>query len=66
MLFTKSFSNKDSQIPYKLELAVPDTTKSLAKLMQPITSIEQITGVLVFKSTPAIIGSIKYGPNLYD
>lgn len=61
---TKSGSNKDSQIPYKFALAVPATTKSLAKLMHPIKSIEQIKGFFSLSSRPAITGSIKNGPKL--
>lgn len=59
-----SGSNKDSQIPYKLELAVPATTKSLAKLMQPIKSIEQMKGCWSLLLIPAMTGSMKKGPKL--
>lgn len=62
--FTMSGSKSDSQIPYRLELAVPATTKSLAKLMQPIRSIEQMKGTLPLGSIPAMTGSVKKGPNL--
>ena len=43
--------------------AVPETTKSLAKLIQPIKSVDAMNGV-PFGSKPAITGSTKYGPNL--
>ena len=61
---TRSGSHRLSATPNSLSVAVPHTTKSLAKLMQPIISVEQMKGLFVFFDSPTIIGSMKYGLNL--
>ena len=61
---TRSGSHRLSATPNSLSVAVPHTTKSLAKLMQPITSVEQMKGLFAFFDRPTIIGSMKYGLDL--
>lgn len=59
---SRSGSQRPSATPNNFELAVPDTTKSFAKLMQPIRSVAAIKGLIppvgVLES-PAITGSMK-------
>lgn len=57
-----SGSQRPSAIPNRCSLAVPLTTKSLAKLRQPIRSDAAMNGSF-FELRPAMTGSIKYGPN---
>jgi hypothetical protein len=61
---TRSGSHRLSATPKSLSVAVPHTTKSLAKLMQPIKSVEQMKGLFVFFDSPTTMGSMKYGLNL--
>lgn len=61
---TKSGSHRLSATPNSLSEAVPHTTKSLAKLMQPMRSVEQMKGLFDFFDSPTTIGSMKYGLNL--
>ena len=58
-----SFSQKVSQTPSKLSVAVPETTKSNGSVMHPIVSELAING-LPSSSIPAIVVSTKYGVNL--
>ena len=63
---SKSGSHSPSATPNSFELAVPATTKSFAKLRQPIKSDAAMKGLYSpegFFVSPAITGSIKYGPN---
>lgn len=52
-----------SQVPCKLAVQVPDTTKSFEKTGAPIKSIPDKKGSLL-SSNPATIGSANHGPNL--
>ena len=63
---SRSGSHSPSATPYSFELAVPATTKSFAKLRQPIKSDAAMKGLYSpegFLVSPAITGSMKYGPN---
>jgi hypothetical protein len=51
-------------MPNNCSLAVPTTAKSFTMVSQPIRSMTLKNGSLVFGSKPAMIGSMKYGPNL--
>ena len=54
-----------SHMPYNCSFDVPITAKSLQIHGWPIKSMTLINGSPVFGSKPAMIGSMKYGPNLY-
>lgn len=51
-------------MPCKLDVQVPATTKSEAKTGAPIKSIPDRNGLLSSVS-PATIGSVNQGPNLF-
>src|SRR5258708_2143816 len=65
---TRSGSHKDSAVPNNLSLAVPATTKSFGRVKHPIRSVPAMKGLLPSEGldSPAIIGSTKYGPNLFE
>ena len=65
---TKSGSHNPSATPNSSSLAVPATTKSFAKLRQPIRSAAAINGLEPREGLliPAITGSMKKGPNLHQ
>ena len=51
-------SQRDSHIPYICSVQVPLTTKSSVTMGQPIRSREQMKGLKVFGSNPAMTGSV--------
>lgn len=55
---TMSGSQRDSHIPYICSAQVPLTTKSSVTMGQPMRSREQMKGLKVFGSNPAMTGSV--------
>ena len=51
-------SQRDSHIPYICSEQVPLTTKSSVTMGQPMRSREQMKGLKVFGSNPAMTGSV--------
>lgn len=51
-------SQRDSHIPYICSAQVPLTTKSSVTMGQPMRSREQMKGLKVFGSNPAMTGSV--------
>lgn len=57
-------SHSASHIPYSCSVHVPATMKSSGMFGQPIRSMLHMNGSNVLGSSPATMGSTKYGPNL--
>lgn len=62
---TKSGWYKDSHIPWRFDVQVPETTKESEKTGAPIKSIPERKG-FPFSSKPATTGSQNHGPKLFN